>query len=101
MVRINAAQLELPLDGQITRPKDTSRRPSSLRRQMKIRVHRCKKDDALYVRFSDTPVAETAEVRPGVMFDYDAEGRIVAMEILDASRTVAASDMQKLALEVA
>lgn len=57
--------------------------------------------DALYVRFSDTPVAETAEVRPGIMFDYDTEGRIVGMEILDASKTLAASDMNKLALEVA
>lgn len=57
--------------------------------------------DALYVRFSDDPVSETAEVRPGVMFDYGADGRIVGMEILDASRTVAAGDMKKLALEVA
>ena len=57
--------------------------------------------DALYVRFSDDPVSETAEVRPGVMFDYAADGRIVAMEILDASKTVAASAIDKLALEVA
>ncbi len=57
--------------------------------------------DALYVRFSETPVAETSEVRPGVMFDYDAEGRIVGMEILDASKNLAARDMNKLALEVA
>jgi uncharacterized protein YuzE len=56
--------------------------------------------DALYVRFSDDAVAETAEVRPGVMFDYAVDGRIVGLEILDASRTVA-SDMKKLALEVA
>jgi len=57
--------------------------------------------DALYVRFSDDAVSETAEVRPGVMFDYAADGRIVAMEILDASKTVAAGDMSKLALDVA
>ena len=57
--------------------------------------------DALYVRFSDEAVAETAEVRPGVMFDYDAKGRIVAFEILDASHNLAVTDMKKLALEVA
>jgi len=66
-----------------------------------MKVNFDRETDALYVRFSDSPVAETAEVRPGVMFDYDAEGRIVAMEFLDASRTVAAGDMKKLALEVA
>jgi uncharacterized protein YuzE len=57
--------------------------------------------DALYVRFSDDEIADTAEVRPGVMIDYAADGRIVAFEILDASRTLAASDMKKLAVEVA
>lgn len=57
--------------------------------------------DALYVRFSDDPVSETAEVRPGVMFDYAADGRIVGMEILDASLTVASGDMKRLSLEVA
>lgn len=70
-------------------------------RRLNIQVRFDRDTDALYVRFSDDPVAETAEVRPGVMFDYGADGRIVAMEILDASRTVAASDLKKLALEVA
>ena len=41
--------------------------------------------DALYVHFADATVVETEEVRPGVMFDFDAEGRIVAIEVLDAS----------------
>ena len=45
--------------------------------------------DALYVRFADAPVVETEEVRPGVMFDFDAEGRIVAIEVLDASEHLA------------
>jgi uncharacterized protein YuzE len=43
------------------------------------------KTDALYVRFADTPVVESEEVRPGLVLDFDAAGRIVAVEILDAS----------------
>jgi len=66
---------------------------------MKVSFDR--ENDALYVRFSDEEIAETAEVRPGVMFDYDAKGRIIAFEILDASRNLAVTDMKKLALEVA
>ncbi len=66
-----------------------------------MKVHFDQQTDALYIRFSDDAVAETAEVRPGVMFDYAADGRIVAFEILDASRNVAASDMKTLALEIA
>jgi uncharacterized protein YuzE len=36
--------------------------------------------DALYVRFADAAVVDSDEVRPGVVFDFDAEGRIVAVE---------------------
>lgn len=53
--------------------------------------------DALYVRFADVPVIESEEVRPGVVFDYDGEGRIVAVEILDASEHLASgADLQRL-----
>jgi uncharacterized protein YuzE len=41
--------------------------------------------DALYVRFAEGSVADSKEVAPGIVFDYDGEGRIVAVEILDAS----------------
>jgi uncharacterized protein YuzE len=56
--------------------------------------------DALYIRFSDEEVEDTAEVRPGVMLDYDAKGRIVALEILNASEAVSGPDMSRLAVEV-
>jgi uncharacterized protein YuzE len=46
--------------------------------------------DALYVRFSETPVVESEEVSNGVILDFDADGRIVAIELLDASKHVAA-----------
>jgi YD repeat-containing protein len=46
--------------------------------------------DALYVRFSDARVVESDEVSEGVVLDYDAEGRIVAIELLDASKHLAA-----------
>jgi uncharacterized protein YuzE len=41
--------------------------------------------DALYVRFADTAIAESEEVSDGVVLDFDAEGRIVAIEVLDAT----------------
>ena len=41
--------------------------------------------DALYLRFADAPVVESEEVRPGLIIDLDAAGRIVAVEILDVS----------------
>jgi uncharacterized protein YuzE len=56
-----------------------------------------KEADALYVRFADAPVNESEEVRPGIVFDFDAEGRIVAIEILDASEHLASgADLRTL-----
>jgi YD repeat-containing protein len=44
--------------------------------------------DVLYITFSDNLVDESDEDKPGVILDYDAEGNIVGIEILDASRRV-------------
>ena len=40
--------------------------------------------DAFYVRFSNSKITESEEVRPGLILDFDAEGRIVSIELLDA-----------------
>ncbi len=41
-------------------------------------------DNAAYIRLSQGKVLESAELAPDVVFDYDAEGRIVGIELLDA-----------------
>jgi uncharacterized protein YuzE len=40
--------------------------------------------DAAYIRLSPEPVKESQEVAAGVVLDYDAEGRIVGMEVHQA-----------------
>lgn len=44
------------------------------------------KSDVVRMIFSRAPVEESDEVRPGVILDYDKDGNIVGMEILDASK---------------
>ena len=62
---------------------------------MKIRYDR--DADALFVRFAETPIRETEEIRPGLMIDYDAEGRIVAMEVLRARETIGSDALAGIA----
>lgn len=51
-----------------------------------MRFHYDKKEDALYLRFDERPYAESDEVEEGIIFDYDRQGRIIGIEVLDASR---------------
>ena len=44
--------------------------------------------DTLTVTFREIPAAESDEDKPGVILDYDAEGHLVSVEVLDASSRV-------------
>ncbi len=44
-----------------------------------------KEVDIVYIKLSDKPVVECDEDKPGFIIDYDADGNIAGMEILDAS----------------
>jgi uncharacterized protein YuzE len=41
--------------------------------------------DILRILFNNKPIEESDEDKPGIILDYDAEGGIVGLEILDAS----------------
>jgi uncharacterized protein YuzE len=51
-----------------------------------MKVKYDKEVDILYIRLSDSPIKESDEGKPGIVLDYAADGSIVAIEILDASK---------------
>ncbi len=60
-----------------------------------MRANYDKPSDTLTMTFSTKPVAESDEVRPGVILDYAADGSVVGLEILQASqRTDAPSSLE-------
>jgi YD repeat-containing protein len=44
--------------------------------------------DIVRILFRDAPIAESDEEKPGMILDYDKQGNVVGMEILDASQRV-------------
>lgn len=51
-----------------------------------MKFHYDKQADALYIRFNDKRYFESDEVKDGVIFDYDKSGKIIGIEVLDASK---------------
>ncbi len=44
--------------------------------------------DVLRILFRDMPIDESDEDKPGVILDYDKDGNVVGMEVLNASQRV-------------
>jgi uncharacterized protein YuzE len=44
--------------------------------------------DILRIILSNMPIEESDEDKPGVILDYDKDGNIVGLEILDASKPI-------------
>lgn len=54
--------------------------------------------NTLSLIFREEPVAESDEIREGIIIDYSREGKIVSVEVLDASDHVA--EPQSIAYEL-
>ena len=56
------------------------------------------KADAMYIRLIAGTVVESDELRPGVVFDFDAAGRVLGIEMLDVSQRT--DNPRELAMEL-
>ena len=64
-----------------------------------MRIEYSKQVDALYIHLREAPVAESRDVEEGVTLDFDAEGHIVGLEILDASERMGLSSLVNVSIE--
>ena len=61
---------------------------------MRLKVD--KKSDTLYLRLDESKVVESEEVRPGVILDFDNEGRVVGVEFLGISSRATWEELSSL-----
>jgi len=50
-----------------------------------MKLHYYPETDSLYIDLADAPSVESDEVRPGVVLDFDANGRLVGIDLTNAS----------------
>ena len=54
---------------------------------------------ALYLRLDNSAIGESEEVKPGVILDFNAEGKVVGVEILNLSERVPTEQLRMLQFE--
>jgi uncharacterized protein YuzE len=52
----------------------------------------------MYIHLRSGTVVESEEVRPGVVFDFDADGKVLGIEMLDVSERT--DNPRELAMEL-
>lgn len=52
-----------------------------------------KEVDALYIRIEETYIDKTQELEEGINLDFDAEGKLIGVEILNAKERYKSKDL--------
>lgn len=60
-----------------------------------------KENDALYFRLDEAAIVESEEAQPGVILDFDKDGRVVGIEILALSTRTTPEKLRVLQFETA
>lgn len=57
--------------------------------------------DVAHIRLADAEVVDSEEVKPGIIVDYDAQNRVVGIEILHVKKQLPDADLTHFELDVA
>ena len=61
-----------------------------------MRIHYYAESDSLYIDLIERPSADSREIQPGIVLDFDAAGNLVGIDIDHASKVV---DLSRLDIE--
>ena len=65
-----------------------------------MRIHYDKKNDAMYIRFSESKYFESNEIKGGIIIDYDKKGKMIGLEILDVEENLPREAVSKVSFEL-
>ncbi len=58
------------------------------------------KADALYIRLKDGEFGSNMEIEEGIVLDLDKEGRLLGLEILDASKRIPLAQLASISVKM-
>ena len=64
-----------------------------------MRIEYDREVDALYVRLQEKYVARTIEIEEGLNLDLDENGKLIGLEVLDATEKYSLADIFNLSTE--
>ena len=64
-----------------------------------MKIEYSKEADAIYVYFKEEYVAKSKEIEDGVVIDFDKNGQIIGIEVLDVSQRFSLSDIVNVSIE--
>ena len=64
-----------------------------------MKIEYDKEVDALYIRLQEKYVNRTVEIEEGINIDLDKKGKLIGIEILDATERYSLSDIFNIATE--
>jgi len=64
-----------------------------------MKIEYSKEADAIYVYFKEEYVSKSKEIEDGVVVDFDANGQLIGIEVLDVSQRFSLSDIVNINIE--
>jgi uncharacterized protein YuzE len=64
-----------------------------------MKIEYSKEADAIYVYFKQEFVASSKEIEDGVVIDFDKEGHLIGIEVLDVSQRFSLADIVNVNIE--
>ena len=64
-----------------------------------MKIEYDKEVDALYVRLQEKYVARTVQIEEGLNLDLDEEGKLIGVEVLDATQRYSLADIFNISTE--